>query len=76
VAIYTLSSPEPGERFPVGAVYGGTSFKVPPGFLRPAHVYYGLISAFQADFDVLNGPIYRSGTPQHQTDCIIGAFTP
>ena len=76
VSIYSLSPVEEGERFPSAAVYSGTSFKVPPGFLRPAHVYYGVISAFQADFDVLDGPIYRSGTPEHQTDCVIGAFTP
>jgi hypothetical protein len=76
VSIYSLSAPEAGERFPLALVHGGTSFKVPPGFLRPEHVYYGVISAYQSDFDALNRPIYRSGTPEHQTDCIIGAFTP
>jgi hypothetical protein len=76
VSIHGLSPPEPGERFPSAAIYVGTSFKVPPGFLRPGHVYYGVISAYQADFDVLNRPIYRSGTPEYQADCVIGAFTP
>src|SRR5258707_9226700 len=76
VSIYSLSPREAGERFPSAAVHNGTSFKVPPGFLRPGHIYYGYISAYQSDFDVANRPIYRSGTPENQTDCIFGAFTP
>ena len=76
VSIYSITPPEPGERLPFAAIHNGTSFTVPPGFLRPGHVYYGVISAYQADFDVLDRPIYRSGTPQYQTDCVVGTFTP
>ncbi len=76
VSIYSLSPLEEGERFPSAAVHSGTSFKIPPGFLTPGHLYYGVISAFQADFDALNRSIYRLGTPEYQTGCVIGAFTP
>src|SRR5262249_15645313 len=76
VSIYGLTPPEPGERLPLATIHSGTSYKVPPGFLRPGHLYYGVISAYQADFDVLDRPIYRWGTPDHEGDCIIGAFTP
>lgn len=76
VSIYSLGPSEEGDRFPSAAVYSGTFFKVPPGFLRPGHLYYAYISAYQGDFDALNRPIYRSGTPEHQAECIIGAFSP
>ena len=76
VAIGSVSLPEEGQRFPTARVYSGTSFQVPPGFLRPGRHYIALISAVRADFDVLDRPIYRSGTPQYQTDCVIGVFSP
>src|SRR5215831_3705699 len=74
VSIGGLTPREEGDRFPSASIYSGTSFKVPPGFLRPGHLYVAVISALQADFDVLDKPIYRSGTPQYQTDCVIGVF--
>jgi len=76
VSIGSLGPPEEGDRFPSARVYSGTSFQVPPGFLRPGRLYFASISALQADFDLLDRPIYRSGTPQYQTDCVIGVFTP
>ena len=76
VSIYSVSPSEEGDRFPSAAIYSDTSFKVPPGFLRPGRLYYGVISAYRDDNDLLNRPIYRFGTPWYQTDCIIGAFTP
>src|SRR5215831_12416797 len=76
VSIGSLSPREEGEHIPISAKVFGTSFHVPPGFLRPGHIYVASISALQADFDEPDHPIYRSGTPQNQTDCLIGAFTP
>jgi len=77
VSIGSLSPREEGERIPISArVYSGTSFQVPPGFLRPGHLYVASISAIQGDFDVLDHPIYRSGTPLYQTYCLFGVFTP
>ncbi len=76
VLIFSLIRPEEGERFPGATVYSGTSFKVPPGFLRPGHLYWGVITATQADHDVLDRPLFRGGTPYYGTDCVIGIFTP
>lgn len=76
VSVRPVSFPEEGERLLTARVYSSTSFKVPPGFLRSGRVYYANISAYRDDNDVLDRPVFRLGTPSHQTDCVIGAFTP
>ena len=76
VTIHSVSPNEEGDRFATATIYSGTSFKVPPGFLRLGRQYYGVISAYQDNNDLLNRSIYRLGTPWYQTDCVIGVFTP
>ncbi len=75
VSVYSVHRQE-GERLPSATVYTGTSFMVPPGFLRTGQLYFAVISAFQADFDLLNRPTFRSGTPSHYAECMIGVFAP
>jgi hypothetical protein len=76
VSINDVDPPEEGDRIPSASVYSGTSFKVPPGFLRPGHRYWAQIFATQADFDVLDRPPFREGTSSYTTNCVVGIFTP
>jgi hypothetical protein len=76
VSIFGLSPPEEGERFPAARVYSGTSFQVPSGFLRPGRLYAAIIRASQADYDLIDRPVFRSGTPEYWSECAIGVFTP
>jgi len=76
VSIRPVSFPEEGERLLTARVYSSTYFKVPPGFLRSGRVYYANISAYRGDNDVLDRPVFRLGTPSHQTDCVMGLSRP
>jgi hypothetical protein len=57
-------------------IHSGTSFKVPPGLLRPELAYRARITARQAPWDALDAGPFRTGTPLHSTDCVTSPFSP
>jgi hypothetical protein len=77
VTIAIFRGAQPGDTVVLSAeVYSGTSFRVPPGFLKTGRSYTAAITARQAPWDVLNRAPLRSGAPIDSSECVIGIFTP
>ncbi|MFL5310808.1 MAG: hypothetical protein ACJ79H_10190 [Myxococcales bacterium] len=57
-------------------VHGATSFKVPPGMLKPGISYRATITAFQAPWDTQDAGPFRTGAPSHFAQCVTATFTP
>ena len=57
-------------------IHGGTSFKVPPGILKPGRPYKAFITARQAPWDVLDAGPFRTGTPLHSAQLVTSVFMP
>ncbi|HME89829.1 MAG TPA: hypothetical protein VKE49_00285 [Myxococcaceae bacterium] len=75
--IYSLSPLQEGDTGSLSAiVHSGTTFKVPPGFLKAGNSYLSVITARQAPWDAINHGPFRAGTPLHTTDCVTGIFIP
>jgi hypothetical protein len=68
---------EPADTYWLSAeIHTGTSFRVPPGFLKRGTRYVATITARQAPWDVLNRAPLRTGAPFNSADCVFGIFSP
>ncbi len=57
-------------------IRSGTSFKVPPGILKPGVGYQVTITARQASWDTADAGPFRTGTTRHSAQCVPADFIP
>jgi hypothetical protein len=65
-----------GDTDELSVIVDGTSFTIPPGFLRNNRGYIATITAQQAPWDGPGRLPLRSGVPPYTADCITVGFSP
>jgi hypothetical protein len=73
---YDVSQLRDGDTSELSALVDGTSFRIPPGYLKAGVEYYATIAARQAPWDGPDRPPLRVGAPLYTAACVTGHFYP